>query len=470
MTSKQKHNLKHKQNKNMKRQTSKQFAPFGLDHQVIKLIWTLAWPVMLGQALHTVLVITDMWFVARLGSTEAAAAGTGTSLLGVIQVLPTLVSAGVVALVARYAGANDMPMIRKISSNGLILSLIIGAFVAIGSLSSLDQLLWIFGDADATVLRMSRAYVAIGLIGIPFFFYNATSRSIVQATGDTKNPVKIFIVANLVNIVLDYVFINVLHQGIEGAAIATVISEVVAFALMTGLTYRNIFEGNMKTVHAHLSMRFETASRILKIGGYAVMQMITRPFTGLIMYRLVLAQGVAAGAAFGVGGRMFNFVFIFLAGLGTAMSVMVGQSLGRQDIKGAKVLVKQGVILATVNMIVFAIPFYLFPGDFMRFFVDDPEVVRIGVNYLRITYTGVLFAVFNTVFGAAFSGAGDTFPPMFASLVGNWVIKIPMAYLLTGTFHMDSNGVWLAIGFSVIVEALIVAAWFSLGKWQHKKI
>jgi Na+-driven multidrug efflux pump len=249
-----------------------------------------------------------------------------------------------------------------------------------------------------------------------------------------------------------------------------VISEVVAFALMTGLTFRNIFESSIKTVTSHMSLNFESAVRILKIGGYAVMQMITRPFTGLIMYRLVLAQGVAAGAAFGVGGRMFNFVFIFLAGLGTAMSVMVGQSIGRGDVKGAKILIKQGLILATLNMIVFAIPFYFFPDAFMRFFVDDPEVVRIGVNYLRITYTGVLFSIFSTVLGAAFSGVGDTFPPMLASLVGNWAVKIPLAYLLTGVFHMDANGVWLAISLSVVVESLIVAAWFGRGKWQHKKI
>ncbi len=443
---------------------------FAFDKKVIRLIWTLAWPVMLGQALHTVLVITDMWFVARLGSIEAAAAGTGTSLLGVIQVLPTLVSAGVVALVARYSGANDMRMIRKISSNGLILSLIIGAVVTAISLTSLDQLLWIFGDADGEVMRMSRAYVAIGLVGMPFFFYNATSRSIVQATGDTRNPVKIFIFANLANILLDYVFINLMHKGIEGAAIATVISEVLAFILMSVLTFRNIFESSFKTLSSNMSLKAESAARILKIGGYAVMQMITRPFTGLIMYRLVLAQGVASGAAFGVGGRMFNFVFIFLAGLGTAMSVMVGQSIGRKDVEGAKILIKQGLFLATLNMIVFAIPFYFFPDAFMRFFVDDPEVVRIGVNYLRITYTGVLFSIFSTVMGAAFSGVGDTFPPMLASLVGNWVVKIPLAYLLTSVFKMDADGVWIAIGLSVIVESLIVAAWFSKGKWQHKKI
>lgn len=442
----------------------------GFESHVIKLIWKLAWPVMIGQALHTVLVITDMWFIARLGSTEAAAAGTGTSLLGVIQVLPTLVSAGVVALVARYSGAEDKSTIRKIASSGLILSLIIGFVATVVSFVSLDQLLWIFGDADATVMKMAKSYVGIGLFGLTFFFYNATSRSIVQATGDTLNPVKIFVIANISNIILDYVFINLLHYGIEGAAVATVMSEVLAFALMTRLTFKNIFNSDIKEVLNNISLKFETTLRILKIGGFAVMQMITRPFTGLIMYRLVLAQGVAAGAAFGVGGRMFNFVFIFLAGLGTAMSVMVGQSLGRNDIKHAKALIRQGIMLAAINMAVFSIPFYLFPDAFMRFFVDDPEVIRIGVNYLRITYTGVLFATFNTVMGAAFSGAGDTFPPMVASLVGNWVVKIPLAYLLTSVFFMDSNGVWLAIGISVVVEALIVIVWFGRGKWQHKRI
>ncbi|GAB6106612.1 MATE family efflux transporter [Fusibacter bizertensis] len=443
---------------------------FGFESQIIRLIWELAWPVMVGQALHTVLVITDMWFIARLGSVEAAAAGTGTSLLGVIQVLPTLVSAGVVALVARYSGAEDKKTIRQITSSGLILSLVVGFVATLASLMSLDRLLWIFGDADANVLRMAKSYVGIGLFGLTFFFYNATSRSIVQATGDTRNPVKIFIIANVCNIILDYVFINLLHFGIEGAAVATVMSEVLAFVLMTRLTFKNVFNSELKELTHNLTIKLETVLRILKIGGFAVMQMITRPFTGLIMYRIVLAQGVASGAAFGVGGRMFNFVFIFLAGLGTAMSVMVGQSLGRNDIDHAKALIRQGIMLAAINMAVFAIPFYLFPDAFMRFFVDDPEVIRIGVNYLRITYTGVLFATFNTVMGAAFSGAGDTFPPMVASLVGNWAVKIPLAYLLTSYFHMDANGVWLAIGISVAVEALIVITWFGQGKWQHKKI
>ena len=440
------------------------------DRKAISKIWRLAWPVMVGQLLHTVLVIADMWFIARLGSVEAAAAGTGTSLLGVIQVLPALVSAGAIALVARFTGANDQENIKRITSNSIILSIFAGITVMIVSTILIDQLLLIFGEADILVMDMAKKYVVIGLIGLPFFFYNATTRSVVQATGDTKNPVIIFILANIINIVLDYYFIMVLGKGIEGAATATVIAEVVAFSLMSLLVFRNIYKGQLQELIAAITFEKDVAIRILKIGGFAVMQMITRPFTGLIMFRLVLAQGVEAGAAFGIGGRMFNFVFIFLAGLGTAMSVMVGQSLGRHDEEGVDLLIKQGLVLATINMIVFAIPFYIFPKLLIGAFIGDAEVIQIGANYLRITYTGVLLAVFSTVFGSAFSGAGDTFPPMIASLIGNWMVKIPLAYILTSFFDLSANGVWLAIAISVVAEAAVMAFWFKKGKWKEKNI
>ncbi len=440
------------------------------DRKAISKIWRLAWPVMVGQLLHTVLVIADMWFIARLGSVEAAAAGTGTSLLGVIQVLPALVSAGAIALVARFTGANDQENIKRITSNSIILSIFAGITVMIISTIFIDQLLMIFGDADILVMDMAKKYVVIGLIGLPFFFYNATTRSVVQATGDTKNPVIIFILANIINIVLDYYFIMVLGKGIEGAAIATVIAEVVAFSLMSLLVFRNIYKGQLQELIAAITFEKDVAIRILRIGGFAVMQMITRPFTGLIMFRLVLAQGVEAGAAFGIGGRMFNFVFIFLAGLGTAMSVMVGQSLGRHDEEGVDLLIKQGLVLATINMIIFAIPFYIFPKLLIGAFIGDAEVIQIGANYLRITYTGVLLAVFSTVFGSAFSGAGDTFPPMIASLIGNWIVKIPLAYILTRFFNLSANGVWLAIAISVVAEAAVMAFWFKKGKWKEKNI
>lgn len=440
------------------------------DRATVSKIWALAWPVMVGQFLHTLMVIADMWFIARLGSVEAAAAGTGTSLLGVIHVFPALVASGAIALVARFKGAGDDENIKSITIHGILLAIIAGLIVTVLSYTFINQLLWIFGDADKQLLDLSRIYIRVALIGIPFFFYNATTRAVVQATGDTKNPVKVFIFVNIVNIVLDYFFIMVLGRGIGGAAAATVIAEVIAFVLMTILVFRNVFSSQIKTIVKAMEFQLNVAFRILRIGVFAVLQMITRPFTGLVMFRIVLALGVEAGAAFGIGGRMFNFVFIFLAGLGTAMSVMVGQSLGKRDYETVDHLIKQGLGLAALNVIVFAIPFFVFPKLLIGAFVKDPEVIRIGAEYLRITYTGVLFVVFPTVYGSAFAGAGDTFPPMLASIVGNWGVKIPLAYILTHFLSFSTKGVWIAISLSVVVEAMVMTIWFYKGKWKEKRI
>lgn len=441
-----------------------------IDKSAVSKIWKLAWPVMLGQLLHSLMVTADMWFISRIGSQEAAAAGSATSLLGVIQVLPVIVAAGAIALVARYTGAKDDKMIKEIAFNGMILAIFSGIIVTLFSFYQTNFLMGIFGDADIKVMQLAKTYLSIAFWGLPFFFYNASTRAIVQATGDTKNPVKIFILANLINIALDYTFIILLGYGIGGAAAATVIAEITAFVLMSVLMFRNIYANQWSALVHSIVLNLNIAKRILKIGIFAVLQMITRPFTGLILFRIVLGINIESGAAFGIGGRMFNFVFIFLAGLGTAMSVMVGQSLGSKDIEGVDQLLKQGIVLAIINMMVFAVPFYLFPNELMRFFIDDPEVIAIGVQYLRITYTGVLFVVFSTVYGSAFSGAGDTFPPMMASLVGNWVVKIPLAYTLTTYTTISATGVWLAIAISVAVEAIILATWFKKGSWKEKVI
>ncbi|MBM7561747.1 MATE family efflux transporter [Fusibacter tunisiensis] len=436
----------------------------------VRKIWKLAWPVMVGQLLHTLMVTADMWFISQIGSTEAAAAGSASSLIGVIQVMPFLISAGTIALVARYTGAEEPEEIQNITGSGLIVSLISGIIFMTLSYMNMTGLLGIFGEADGLVLSLARDYVWVALMGLPFFFINSTARAVVQATGDTKNPVKVFIFANVLNIGLDYVFIMVLGYGIKGAAAATVISEITASVWMLALVGTHVYNRHLTAILNSLKLNVDWIKRILKIGRYAALHQITRPFTGLIMFRIVLEISVDAGAAFGIGGRMFNFVFIFLAGLGTAMSVMVGQALGRQDLDEVDRLIRHGIGLALINMIVFAIPFYLVPEWIMGFFVKDPSVISIGANYLRITYTGVIFAAFLTVHGSAFSGAGDTFPPMLASIIGNWGVKIPLAFLLTRHFNWGANGVWFAISISVIVEAFIVALWFKKGQWKYRNV
>lgn len=443
---------------------------FKKDTDIINKIWELAWPLIVGQFLHTLMIMVDLWFIAKLGSIETAAVGVSTAIIGVIQVLPFLIATGAIALVSRATGSEDKEAVKGITLQSLALSIIIGIATLVILYFNIDFTLKIYGTADVTVLGEAKKYIQIALLGLPFFFFNASSKSIIQATGDTKNPVIIFLVMNIMNIVLDYLFIFQLNLGIRGAALATTISETIAFVFMLLLIVRNIFNYDIKEIIRKLKLEVRTIKRIFGIGGYSVVHMITRPLTGLILYRIVLQQGVEAGAAFGIGAKLFNFVFIFLAGLGTAMSVLVGQSLGRQDFAGAEQTVKQGIKLAIYNMLFFAIPFFIFPYFLMRFFVADTEVIRVGMEYLRICYAGVIFVIFPNVMGGAFIGAGNTFPPMIASVIGNWIVKLPFAYVLSKLLGLGTSGVWIAISLSVVAEALVVLFCYRSGRWKEKCI
>jgi Na+-driven multidrug efflux pump len=106
----------------------------------------------------------------------------------------------------------------------------------------------------------------------------------------------------------------------------------------------------------------------------------------------------------------------------------------------------------------------------MGFFIADPAVVAAGVSYLRIVYFGVVFMVYITIYGGVFQGAGDTFPPMIASLIANAPVKLVLAYVLAIPFNMGIRGVWVAIAVSVMVEAAIIAFYFWKDTWRDRKL
>ncbi|MTI49493.1 MATE family efflux transporter [Sporosalibacterium faouarense] len=441
----------------------------------IRLIWTLAWPLMMSQILQTLLQMVDMWFISNLGITEAiAATGYSTSTLGVIIMFSQLIAAGGIALISRKTGEGDEQGTFVITEQALFLAFCIGTIITILGYFFSQEILYLFGMEKA-VEGYALTYFRIVLIGVPFTFFNLTGRAILQATGDSKGPMMIFIIMNIINIILDPILIYGLHTfdglGFKGAAVATAISNIVAFILMFLTIAKKVFDGNIHKMIRNFRISFKTIGRIIKIGFFSAIQAISRPITGLAMFTIAGYSGTKAVAAFTIGGRMFNLVFIFLTGLNMAISVLVGQNLGKKDFKEAEEVVKDGIKLAALNMVVFAVAYFLLPKFIMLAFIrNDMEVVQIGMNYLRITYLGLMFVVFPIVYGGAFIGAGNTAPPMVASLVANWGFKLPFALIFSQVLGWGANGVWIAISGSVIVEAGIIAWWFKRGKWKHKRV
>ncbi|MDF2675413.1 MAG: putative efflux family protein [Clostridiales bacterium] len=434
-------------------------------------IFQLSWPVMVGMILQSLLGTVDMMFISSLGTSQAAAASLGNTASGVVFVMSSLVSAGAIALIARSYGEGNLNAVKRFNGETLILTLVIGGILSILCYYFNEDIIRLMYNPEPGMIKLTSEYLSVILLGTVFVFLNSTLRTTLQAIGDTKTPLFVFGLSNIINIVLDYLFMFPMGMGIKGAAIATVISTIFSFLAINMVLIKKIYNSSISDFISCLRIQFDDAIRILKIGSWACIQQIARPITGLLMFRLVLEVGGDSGtAAFGIGGQLFNYTFIFLVGLSTAISIMVGQSLGKGDIDGCDRIIKEGMKLAIINMILFSIPYLIFPGFIMKIFLRDAAVVAIGVQYLRIVYLGVIFVIYPTIYGGVFQGAGDTFPPMISSLVANVVVKLASAYYLSKFLNLGINGVWAAIALSVIVEALIISIYFNRNRWKEKVI
>lgn len=437
----------------------------------IREIFELSWPVMLGMILQSLLGTVDTYFISKLGTSQSAAASLANSASSVIFVISTLVSAGTIALVSRSFGEGDMDAVRKFSGESLMLSAIIGGILSIVCYIYADGIIKILFHPGIIELEYAKEYLSIIFPAIILVFLNSALRTIFQAYGDTRTPLYIFGMSNIINIFFCYLFMRVMDLGIRGSAFAAVIAMLYSFIAINVLLIKRIYNSSIKSFIKSLKIFADDSIRILKIGGWACLQQVARPITGTLMYGLIYKVGGKEGtAAFGIGGQLFNYTFIFLVGLSTGIAIMTGQSLGRRDVDACDRLIKEGMKLAFINIALFSILYVIFPSTLMKIFINDPLVIKHGVEYLRIVYFGIVFATFTTIYGGVFQGAGDTFPPMLASMVANVVLKLPIAYLLVKAFKLGTIGVWIAISLSVVIEALIIIVYFKMNKWKEKKI
>lgn len=433
-------------------------------------LFKLSTPVMIGMLMQSLFAMVDLFFVAKLGTVETAAASLGGSAFWTMISMTVVVTSATMAIIARAKGAGDHGVIRQFGSLTALLSAVLG--LVMGLLLVIFQkpiLVLLYNPQPDTLLAVS-AYLNVLFWGFLVFFIGSNGRSMMQAMGDTITPLWVFGGANIVNVILDPIFIFTLDMGIAGAALATVIANVIACIWIYWLIIKRYYDGKFSVFTASITLKTQALWSIVKIGFWDALQAVARPITGMLMFRMVYQLGGnAATAAFGIGGQLFNYTFIILAGLSVSISIITGQSLGAGDVDGLKRLMRDAFLVASINMAFFALPYLLWAKPLFMMFRNDPEILFHGLHYLYWVYPGVCFVIFPTIYGGMFKGAGATREPMVASMVANVVLKLPLAYGLAWYTPLGIEGIWLAISLSVVVEALIIIYFYKKGNWEQVK-
>ncbi|MFO7675184.1 MAG: MATE family efflux transporter [bacterium] len=430
-------------------------------------IWRIAWPVMLMHLLYTALSITDLFWVGRLGPASVAAVALGGSVMAVLFSIGQVFGVATLALAARASGAGSRAGAVAALRHAVVPAVAVAAVIAAAGIPLAGTILRLLRAAPE-VVTAGAGYLVVLFAYLPAFFAGMTAYSLFQATGDTRTPMFVILATNLFNAALDPVLIfgwfGLPQLGVLGAALATAASHLLYLVIVGAILRRR---GLLV-----LGGRFEwqRVRTVFRVGVPAGLAEVTRPVTGMLLFSIVNGFGVAAAAAFGIGLRLLGVIFIYLAALQSAGEALVGQSLGRKDPDFARAVSRRVALVAVLLQLAVMPLVFAFAPLVVRVFSADPEVIRVGTGYLRVLAPFLVLAGLNIGWASAQRGAGDTRPPMLAAVAANWVVKLPLAWVLAHLTGLGVSGVWFGIGVSVAAESALLGASYRSGRWLVREL
>ena len=437
---------------------------------IFKNLLHLAVPIVLSNLLQDAFNIVDMIFVGRLGSAALAAVGLSGNLLRLIGVFSLGISTGTAIMVAQFIGAKKRAEGEDIAMQALILCVVFAIGIGcIGYLFAERGLRWMRMD-DEEVIRLGVAYMQVTLIGMVTMFLSMTLNSIFRGAGDAITPMIVLIFATVLNIILDPLLIfgwwKFPRLGVVGSAYATVIGRGVATVIMFYLCFSG--RGPISLRHVKRRINLSVMWQILKLGVFSSMQGFWRHLSRLGFMWVIGPYGKNAIAAYTVCMRLRVIVMTPGFGIANAISPMVGQNLGANQIDRAEKSAQIGNWVAIVMMSLIGILFLLFPQIFLGIFTDDMEVIGIGSLFLRYLSPTFGFIAISLVLGRALNGAGDTFSPMTITLICQ--VGVGLILVIAISYLIGLPGVWIGIALSNVFQGSIMWVWYKRGTWKTKKL
>jgi putative MATE family efflux protein len=300
------------------------------------------------------------------------------------------------------------------------------------------------------------------------FIINAVFRS----AGDAAISMRVLWLANLINIILDPLLILGIgpfpELGIKGAAIATATGRGVGVCYQFWLLFNGKGRVQLRIRHLYIRTKVLLSLIRLSLGGIGQSLIATTSWIGLV--RIIAEFGSSALAGYTIAIRIIIFTLLPSWGLSNAAATLVGQNLGARKPDRAQRSVWMTARVNVIFMGVVSIVFIAAPAFFIRIFIQDPEIIRLGATCLRIIAFGFAFYGMGMVMIQALNGAGDTTTPTIINLICFWIIEIPLAYLLALRLGIGENAVYIAIISAESLMTIIAAVIFQQGKWKLRKV
>ncbi|SKA24350.1 putative efflux protein, MATE family [Enhydrobacter aerosaccus] len=444
-----------------------------LEGPILRSLLTLAVPIVLTNVLQSAYQIIDAFWVGRLGGAAVAAVSVSFPVMFLMFAVGAGLSIAGSTLTAQYVGARNDKMVSHVAGQTLLM--VISAAIVLGLIGyavtpSLLRLMNVAPDVYAGALGFMR----VSFIGLAFNFAFFVFQGITRSIGKPSVPVFIVLATVFLNFAINPLMIfgwgPIPGHGVMGAALTTLITQALASIVGVFLLQRGLHGVH---VRAHdFIPDFRHIKRAFFLGLPASLDMSARAVALMMMTFLVSSFGTLGLAAYGVGGNILQAVAIIPGiGLSIAVAALAGQNIGAGNIKRAEQIGRLGAWLGFFALTGFGIVVFLLASPIVAFFVpNDAAVISEGAHFLRINalswgFYGAQFALIGV-----FRAAGSMMISMMLTVVSQWVLQFPLAYVLSKHTTLGVEGVYWSLPIATVLTFAVTVIVFVRGSWRRKKL
>jgi MATE family, multidrug efflux pump len=433
-------------------------------------VWALAWPVILSFALDSILGLAAMLMVGRLGAEAVGAVGLATQILGAVRAGIAAVGTGTVALVARFVGANDRDNAEEVLKQSVVWGVLVSAVLAIPVIAFAHPAMDLF-RVKGQMADMGARYLQIVMLAEPFQGVFLMCAAALRGAGDTRTPLWIGGIIDVLAIFLNYVLIfgklGMPALGVDGSAYATLIAIAVGGALFFWALSIQGMVLNFRW--RRLWPDWGLGWRILRIGNPAAIEQLVIQFGFVAYVAFVASYGDKQVAAYFIGVRILALSFLPGFGFSAAAATLVGQGLGAGDPEFSRKAGWVSTRMAIALMTALGLLFVIFARQIAGLFIDDPQVIDYTVAFMyALGAAQPLMAIDWTVTGGL-RGAGDSQFPLYGSLAGFYGMRLLLTILITW-HHGSIIWIWWSLLADYIVRSALKSWRFRTGRWMTVKV
>ena len=408
-------------------------------------------PLMLSGILQLLFNAVDIIVVGRFtGSQALAAVGSTTALINVFTNLFIGVSLGANVLAARFYASGQEKKMSETVHTAITFALTSGVVMVFVGLFFSRTALELM-DTPADVIEQSALYMRIYFAGMPFFMLYNYGAAILRAVGDTKRPLFFLMIAGVTNALLNMFLVIVLHLGVAGVAIATVIAQMISCMLVLRCLYRS--DSSYQFRFSRMGLKWIYLKQIFQVGIPAGIQSTVINFSNVLLQSSVNSFGSVAMAGYTAANNIFGFLFASVNSITQACMSFTSQNYGVKKLKRMDRVLIDCMILSVVVTLILGSSVYIFGPELLHIYSNQADVIKYGMEIFSYTTVTYFLCGLMDLFPGALRGMGYSTVPMILSIIGTVGVRIIWIY---GLFPSHRSLTFLFLSYPVSWIATII--------------